>query len=249
MTKDPIDGMGGAAVGGLVAFLAALALVPLRDVIDNANVALCLVVVVVLCGFFGGRWAATGAAVGAAVCFDFFHTEPYLELRIKSSDDVVTTVLLLVIAVLVGQLTAVARRRRAEARLGHDELERVWRVAELAARGVDDEDVRSAVRVELIGLLGLSDCTFRTGPLPGVPALSRTGSLEGVQLRYRNGGFELPAEGVALPVQVGDRTFGHLVCTPRPGIGTTREERHVAMVLADQLALAMATRPRPNASA
>jgi hypothetical protein len=245
-TNSQVDGAGSAAVGALIAFFAALALVPLRDVIDNANVALSLVIVVVLCGFFGGRWAGAAAAISAAVAFDFFHTQPYLELRIKSSDDIVTTALLLAVGVIAGQMAVLGRRRQHAAALGHDEVERVWRVAELAARGADEDDILSAVRVELIGLLQLDDCKFHTGQLSGVPVLGPTGSLQSKAMRYRRGGFELPAEGIALPVHVGDREFGHLVCTPRPGVGTNRDERHVAMVLADQLALVMAARSRPS---
>jgi K+-sensing histidine kinase KdpD len=243
------EGPAGAALGAFATILAALALVPLRDVIDNANVALTLVLVVALCGFFGGRWVGGGAAAGAALAFDFFHTQPYLHLRIKSTDDIVTTVLLLTIGLVAGQLAVRARRRQQAAQLGHAGIERVWRIAELAARDAHTDDITAAVRAELIALLQLSDCTFRAGSLPGVPVMSPTGSVTAAELRYRDGGFELPREGVALPVHVGDRTFGHLVCTPRPDVGLTSDERHVAVVLADQLALALAARSRPSATA
>lgn len=243
---NPVDSPVGAALGALATIFAALALVPLRDVIDNANVALALVVVVVVCGFFGGRWAGVGAAVGAALAFDFFHTEPYLHLRIKSSDDVVTTALLLAIGLLVGQLAVLARRRQREARLGHSEVERVWRVAELGANGADPEDLVSAVRAELITLLRLENCVYRAGLLPGVPVMNPSGSLGTEVLRFRDGGFELPRSGIALAVRVGDQVFGHLVCTPLPEVGVSRDERHVAIVLADQLALVLAARSHPT---
>jgi hypothetical protein len=248
-TRPASEGLAGAAFGAFATILLALALVPLRDVIDNANVALTLVLGVTLCGFFGGRWVGGGAAAGAALAFDFFHTQPYLHLAIKSSDDIVTTVLLLTIGLVAGQLAVRARRRQQAARLGHVGIERVWRVAELAARGTDPDDITAAVRVELIALLRLSDCSFRTGPLPGVPVMSPTGSVAATEMRFRDGGFELPKGGVALPVHVGDRVFGHLVCIPRPDVGLTSDERHVAVVLADQLALALAARSSPTATA
>jgi hypothetical protein len=74
------------------------------------------------------------------------------------------------------------------------------------------------------------------------------GSVPGTELRYRDGGFELPREGVALAVHLGDQLFGHLVCSPVPDVGVTSNERHVAIVLADQLALVLAAHARPSAT-
>lgn len=248
MERNPVESPAGAAIGAGVTIAAALALVPLREVIDNANVALALVLVVVLCGFFGGRWAAAGAAIGAAVSFDFFHTQPYLELRIKSSDDIVTTFLLLAIGLVVGQVAVLARRRKRIAVDRHGDVERVWRVAELAARGGDPDDMVSAVRAELLSLLRLSACAFTTDEISHLPKMLPKGNVPNMPLRYQAGGFELPAEGVAIRVHVGDRTFGYLVCTPLPSVGISDDERHVAVVLADQLALALAARSRPTAT-
>ena len=246
METSPTETTAGAAIGALVAIAAALTLVPIRDQIDNANVALALVLVVVVCGFFGGRWTGAGAALGAAAAFDFFHTEPHLHLRIDSSDDIITTCLLLAIGLVVGQLAVLARRRQRAARLGHSEIGRVWRVAELAARGGHPDDITSAVRAELLSLLHLIECTFRTGRLPGLPVMGPQGTVPNTELRYQEGGFELPREGVALPVHIGDRVFGHLLCVPTPNVGVSNDQRHVAVVLADQLALALASRAHPT---
>jgi K+-sensing histidine kinase KdpD len=246
MEPNPTDTPASFAIGAGVAIAAAFLLVPLRDVIDNANVALALVMVIVLCGFFGGRWAGAGAAIGAAVSFDFLHTQPYLELRIKSSDDIVTTALLLAIGLVAGQIAVLARRRKRVAVERHGDVERVWRVAELAAQGGDPDDLVSAVRAELLSLLQLSECTFTTDQTSSVPTMAPKGNVPKATLRYQPGGFELPAEGVALRVHVGERVFGHLVCTPMPAVGVSDDQRHVAVVLADQLALALAARSRPS---
>jgi K+-sensing histidine kinase KdpD len=248
MERNPIESPAGAAIGAGITIAAALALVPLRDVIDNANIALALVLVIVLCGFYGGRWAGAGAAIGAALSFDFFHTQPYLELRIKSSDDVVTTLLLLAIGLVVGQVAVMARRRKRVAIQRHSEVERVWRVAELAARGGETADVTSAVRAELLSLLHLSDCTFTTETHPSLPIMHAKGNVPDTDLRYQEDGFELPREGFAIPVHLGDQVFGHLACVPLPNIGVSDGQRHVAVVLADQLALAIAAHARPSAA-
>jgi hypothetical protein len=248
MEANPVDSPAGGAIGAGIAIAAALALVPLRDVVDNANIVLALVLVIVFCGFFGGRWAGAGAAIGAALSFDFFHTQPYLELRIKSSDDIVTTVLLLAIGLVVGQVAVMARHRKQVAIQRHSEVERVWRVAELAARGGDTDDVTSAVRAELLSLLHLADCSFSAETRPSLPIMQSKGNVPEATLRFQDGGFELPRDGFAIPVHIADQTFGRLVCVPLPDIGISDGQRHVAVVLADQLALALAAHSHPNAA-
>ena len=94
----------------LVPSLVVAALVPLRDEMQPANVALVLVLVVLVAAVLGGRLA--GAAVGlvVAVSFDFFFTRPYGSLAISSRDDLQTTVLLAAIGLIAGDL--VERRWR-----------------------------------------------------------------------------------------------------------------------------------------
>ena len=50
-------------------------------------------------------------------------------------------------------------------------------------------------------------------------------------------GFELPEQGVDLPVLalVGTRKIGRFVLIPTPGIATNVEERVVAVAIADQV--------------
>src|SRR5882672_8372065 len=86
----------GYAIGGLGPIVVASVLVPLRDHVQTANLALIMVLVVVLAAAVGGRSAAALAAVVSAVSFDFFLTQPYLSLHIESADDLETMFILLV---------------------------------------------------------------------------------------------------------------------------------------------------------
>src|ERR1700742_1817915 len=108
----------GMAVGVLGPVLVAGALVGVRDEINNANVALVLVLVVVVAAVTGGWQAGAVAAVSSALSFDFFHTQPYLSLTIDSQDDVETAVLLLCVGVIVGLVAGRARVAVAAARRG-----------------------------------------------------------------------------------------------------------------------------------
>jgi hypothetical protein len=230
------------ALGGLAPIAVGALLVGVRDSVDNANVALTLVLVVVGAAAAGGRAAGAVAALTSAAAFDFFHTRPYLSLAIKSHDDFETTGLLLVIGLLVGQLALTSARRGTEASAGHREVSRLYRVVEQAAGGSDPVDVLTSVRAELLDLLSLTDCQWMPGDRPGdLPALANTGCFEsGTVHRFRDNGFELPAEGFALPVRAGGTTLGHLVCAPAAGRGVSLEQRRVAVALADELGLAMA---------
>ena len=64
-----------------------ITMLPLRDHLHNDNMALALVIPVLIAAVLGGRLAGAAAAVVAALCFDFFFTQPYLSLRIASDND------------------------------------------------------------------------------------------------------------------------------------------------------------------
>ena len=50
------------------------------------------------------------------------------------------------------------------------------------------------------------------------------------------GGFELPADGVELPVLARGQHIGRFVLVPTPGQAVSLEERLVAVAIADQVA-------------
>ncbi len=231
----------GLAIGGLAPIAVAAVLVGVRGHIQNANVALILVVVVVAAAAIGGRVAGACAAVAAALSFDFFHTVPYLRLTIDSADDVETTLLLLVVGLLVGHIAASAMRARASAAESSLEIRRIHRVAETAARGEEAARVLGAAQDELIGLLTLRSCRFEAQPvLSHLPRLDRGGQIDTRVWRFRDGGFELPAEGVELPVYGRGQQLGRFVLEPTAGVGVTLEQRVVAVAIADQVGAALA---------
>lgn len=228
-------------IGGLAPVAAAAALVPLRGVMLNTNVALVLVTVVVVTAAAGGRQAGATAAVTAALSFDFFHTLPYLRLRIASGDDVETTALLLAVGLLVGSVGARARRARSSAEATRGEMRRIYRVADAVARGDDATDVILAAQAELTELLHLRSCRFEAPPLTGgFKQLERSGIVSSQTYRFHRGGFELPAEGVELEVLGRGQPLGRFVLDPTPGTGVSLERRIVAVAVADQVGAALA---------
>jgi hypothetical protein len=231
-----IAGIGPIAVAGLLTLV--------RDDVDNANLALVMVLLVVTAGAVGGRGPGLFAAVITTLSYDFFLTKPYLSLTIDGADDIETTIILLVIGLIVGQIGVVARRHRSEAERGSDEVARLHRVAERAAGGAPVDEVVAAVCTELTELLDLEGCVFERPPYgPPLARLERAGAVTGqTSRRFVGSAFALPSEGVEIPVLGRGQQVGRLVLDPGPdpSRGVSIEERIVAIALSDQLGAAMA---------
>lgn len=226
------------ALAGAAPIGVAAALVGLRDVMLNANVALVLVLVVVLAAIGGGREAGAVAAVSAALSFDFFHTVPYLTLQIDSGDDVETTLLLLGVGLAVGHLASM-RAKPARPPKTADEIRRIHRVAALGdhSRHTASEMIMAAQN-ELSELLELDTCQFEAFPFSrAFPRLERTGVIS--VMEYHDGGFALPPDGVELPVLGRGNVLGRFVLVPRPGTTVTLEQRIVAVSIADHVGAAL----------
>ncbi|MGH2513233.1 MAG: DUF4118 domain-containing protein, partial [Candidatus Limnocylindrales bacterium] len=212
-----------------------------RDHVAPVNIALLLVLLVLLGAVIGGRRAGVLSAIAAAMSFDFFQTKPYNSLKISSSADVQTTILLLAVGIAIGEIASRADRIRSVTRDHHQGLARVHRVAQLAARGESVDDLVSALCAELIESLRREDCSFERPPLArDLPRIESTGAVTATEHFYTADGFELPRDGVALPVSGGGRTIGRFVLVPTPGTGIDVDHRLVAVALADQLGIVLA---------
>jgi hypothetical protein len=232
----------GVVAGGLGAVAVSIALVPLRDRIDNANLALILVFVVVCAAIVGGRTAGAVTAIVATLSFDFFLTKPFMSMRIESADDIETALILLAVGLVVGEVASRGRRARRERERAADAILRVHRVAELVANAAPLNEVARAVRTELSALLRLTDCWLELPPFEWpLPRLERAGTVEGDERRWFEGGFAIPEFGVQLPVVEGGREVARLVLIGNSDVGVTIDERVVAVALADQLGSAFAT--------
>src|SRR5262245_4200981 len=202
------------AIGAAVPFAVALVLVPLRDDVDNANVALILSASVVGVALFGRRSASVVAAVSAMVWFDFFHTQPYESFTINSHDDVVTAIVLLAVGIAVGEIAIRMRRAEQAARQSSQDIARIHAIAELVASGEDPDMVGLAVATELNELLSLKDCAFESGsdpPSEPMAVLERSGEVRIGELRWGVHQVGFPADKVLLEVQGGGVIWGHYV--------------------------------------
>ena len=242
---EPEDGSDfvGLAVGVFGSILVSVALLPLRDHVDNDVMALALVVPVLLAAVLGGRWPGACSALVAAICFDFFFTLPYQSLRIASSNDISTFVVLLIVALIAAEVGIRARRGGRAAQEARSDLDRLVRVIDIAAHEGDIEDVVSSARAELIGLFGLIDCVFESGPpRADLPRLGIHGALEGTPLIAAHNDFLLPPGGVEVEVIGRGIDFGRLVMFAGEPVRASLQKRAVAVAIADQLGITLATK-------
>jgi hypothetical protein len=235
--------MVGAGFAGLVVGVAAL-LVPFRSELGAANTALILVLVVVAAAAIGGRLAGAVTAVAAAISFNFFHTKPYLTVRIDDARDMLTVGLILAVGLSVGEL-GIARSRQSATRRSHlRSIRSLEEVGALVSAGTGAEQLWPAVRTALMTTLGVRSAQFDAGVHHPLPIIERDGRVDVHSRRYVNDGFVLPPDGVALDVVAEGTFLGQIVLAPDTEVGVSREQRRAAVAIADQFAIALKAEPQ-----
>jgi hypothetical protein len=233
-----------AGVASLCALAVAGLLVPVRDDINNANVALVLMAVVIVAGALGGRVAGLIVAAVAGLSFNFFHTQPYSSLKIASANDIVSLALLVVGGLLVGELAArragtVDDRRRFEA-----DLLCLERFALVVGADVPLPQVWADARAEIGRVLGADAVWFEpstsVSASAALPVLDWDG-VHGVRVhRWLGNGFALPVEGVQIMLADGS---GRVVVRPNRNLALPSYARRHAVAVAALLASAIAREP------
>jgi hypothetical protein len=212
-------------------------LVPLRDDVRSANLALLLVLVVLAAAVIGGRRDGIVVGIVVAIAFDFFLTQPYQSFTIEEGADVQTTILLGLVGLVGGELVERARRSQADAESRRRQIERLHRRAELAALGEPPGRLIVRSEEELAELLGLVEASYRAGPPPRDLSVLTHGGV-----RVPGQASEIGDDIVALPVRAHGRDLGHflLVFPHRTArLSVTTDRRHAAVALADPLGMAL----------
>src|SRR3954463_2297718 len=205
------------AVGAATSLAIATALLPLRHRLDNANVALILVVGIVAVATSGRRSAAAAAALSAAVCFDLFYTHPFVSLRIGSSNDLETELALLLVGLAVGELAARGRRFQAKADSRDQELQRLHGIAGQVVLDDTADFVVMNVALQLAQQLGLADCRLELEYADErvVPEVDRAGVVWWGPNEWDTHRWGLPPWGVALAVWGHGRQLGRFLLVPQ----------------------------------
>lgn len=215
-----------------------------RDEVTPASSVLMLVVWVIAAAATGDRVAAVLAAVSSVVWFDYFLTVPYHRLTISDSDDVETAILLVLISLLVSEIALWGYRQRGESAQRSGYLAGVVAAARRMAEGdVPSDATVAAVSRSIAEVLDADTCQFVNGPVHDrrIYVLDHDGHLtrDGKVVDVDRGG--LPTDDyIAVPVQRNAETLGHFLVSAASHVAhPSREQRQVAALLADQVALAV----------
>jgi K+-sensing histidine kinase KdpD len=229
-----------AAVLGPLVTCAVLA--AFREDVPAATAVLVLVVWVVAVGSTGDRLAGVLAAVSGGVWFDFFLTAPYRRFTIDNADDIEAAVLLVVIGLAVTEIALWGRRHQEHAARRSGYLEGVLSTASSVSSGaVPPAAVVEVVAREIAELLGADTCRFVAGPVHDtrIGVLDHDGVLvhEGRVVDVDKRGLPFD-EYVAIVVRRDQQVAGHfLVAATTRMAYPSREDRRVAVLLADQVAV------------
>jgi K+-sensing histidine kinase KdpD len=238
--------LGAAVVAPLVA---AAVMSAFRNYFENTNAALVLVLLVVAAAASGIRPAGILAALSSAAWFDFFLTAPYLKFAIIDRADVETTVLLVLVGAAVSEIAHWGRRQQAQASRHEGFLAGVIEAAGVVAAGdAPTETLVDHVERQLVEILDLDACVFRSTISSGLPVLRADGTVvrDGNTLDVERSGLPIDSQ-IQLPAQAGGTVRGEFLLTAAAHVARpTLQARRVAVTLADQVAAAIATsKPKP----
>jgi two-component system sensor histidine kinase KdpD len=108
------------------------ALGPFHEQINSTTVALAFLLVVLFVALFWGSRPALLASVVAAVCFNYFFLPPLYTLTIAHPQNWVALIVFFTTAMVVGQLSALAKQRAEEAEQARSEIESLYRQLQVA---------------------------------------------------------------------------------------------------------------------
>jgi hypothetical protein len=150
----------------------------------------------------------------------------------------------------VGEIAVLARRRQVVAVEHVTGARQLERVTALLAQGASEDEVWEAVRDGIVVELGLKSCHFEPGGgLRHLPRIERDGRLLEGEKHFTGSGFALPSEGVEILVERGGAAVGRLVLEPSVGRAVSRDQRRVAVALADSFAVVVGRSGAPRALA
>lgn len=225
-------------------FVVCVLLAAARESITTATSVLVLVLGVVAASATGDRLAGVLAALSSGVWFDFLLTEPYQRFTINDSEDVEAAVLLVLISFAVTEVALWGHRQQAQAARHTGYLDGVLGVARTIAEG--DTPARAVIEVvgsQITATLGADEARFVDGPAhdPRIAVLDHDGVLTRGDRPVDVDRVGLPTdEYVAVPVRRDQRVVGHfLLSTTSHHAYPTLEQRRVAVLLADQVAVAL----------
>jgi hypothetical protein len=218
-------------------------LVPFRESVSSANLALVLVVGVVVVAATGNRTAAFVGAAVTALSYDVFLTRPYNSPAIASPAELFTAFLLLAVGLSVGVIASWARRQRAVAVDREADLGLLYHVIDQVAGCASTESLIAMAEREIAQLLGAEAVRFDTGPTETIGSIDRVGTVYVGDVRWPVAEVGLPGGPLLVPLQSGGLPLGAFVVRSQATHRVQTWQLVMAVMIADLIATALARWP------
>lgn len=228
----------------------AVALVPVRDEMSSANLALIMVLGAVAVAAASNRvvaWVVCAGVTGLA--YDFFLVRPYYSVTIAAPAEALTAILVLAVVVVVGTVSSLFRRQRSLTVRREENLGLLYQLVEQVATAAGEKTLIDTSERELTQLLGATACRYVPSPghdnqdFPDDIAITAIGGLRLGDDEWDPSHGGLPERTLALPVQSGGLRFGKFRIEPGAEHVVARWELIVAVMIADLVGAALARWP------
>ncbi len=144
MNSSPVRG--GYFKAALACLAATLLTLPLRGVVDAANIVMIFLLVVALVAVRLGSGPAILAAFGGVALFDFFFVPPHYSMAVADVQYLITFAVMLAVALVIGQLAALLREKALLAARREEEMRALYDMARELSGAIAAEQVSEIVR-------------------------------------------------------------------------------------------------------
>jgi two-component system sensor histidine kinase KdpD len=171
--RNPIRSAGGYWQAALACAATALLTLPLRGMVDAANIVMIFLLVVALVAARLGSGPAILAAFGGVALFDFFFVPPHFSMAVADVQYLITFAVMLAVALVIGQLAARLREKALLAARREDEMCALYAMATELSGAIDKDRVAGIVRGFLERRLGIEAILYvpdADGSLREMPA-------------------------------------------------------------------------------
>lgn len=176
---------GGYLKAALACLVATALTLPLRGVIDAANIVMLYLLVVLLVAVRLGSGPAILAAFGGVALFDFFFVPPHFSMAVADAQYLITFAVMLAVALVIGQLAARLREKAVLAARSEEEMRALYDMARDLSGAIAAEQVADFVRVFLERRLGLESVLYLPRADQGLVAIPASHGGERCQAHVR----------------------------------------------------------------
>lgn len=154
-TPIPVLRASGYVQAALACAVTTLLTLPLRDVVDAANIVMIYLLVVALVAVRLGSGPAVLAAFGGVGLFDFFFVPPHFSMAVADAQYLITFAVMLAVALVIGQLAARLREKAVLAARREEEMGALYDMASELSGAIAADQVSDIVRGFLSRRLGV----------------------------------------------------------------------------------------------